>query len=236
MGLIMKKFLLIINILFFSGTFLSQSDQEALEILLDKLNQLEEEISNISNKIDGNNFDLQRIEESNQLRYVDLDRRIHQLETIILFSEEEDEDEFIDTEDNPLSGLISSSESEEEFSLWSNSLKLIENSRYSEAAENLRLLILSYPQGEYVIEAYFYLGDIYFQQQMFQDSFETFSSLVLNFPDNKRSPESFYKLGLIFIQLEDEIMAINNFNKVIQNYPDSSAAILSREELVKLNN
>ena len=71
---------------------------------------------------------------------------------------------------------------------------------------------------------------------MFQDSFETFSSLILNFPDNKRSPESFYKLGLILIQLEDETNAINNFNKVIQNYPNSSAAILSREELVKLNN
>ena len=232
----MKKFFLIINFLFFSEIFLSQSDQDALEILLDKLNKLEEEISNLSNKIDENNFDLQRIEESNQLRYVDLDRRIHQLETLILLSEEEAEDEFIDTEDNPLSGLISSSESEEEFSLWSNSLKLIENSRYSEAAENLRLLILSYPQGEYVIEAYFYLGDIYFQQQMFQDSFETFSSLILNFPDNKRSPESFYKLGLILIQLEDVTNAINNFNKVIQNYPNSSAAILSREELVKLNN
>ena len=71
---------------------------------------------------------------------------------------------------------------------------------------------------------------------MFQDSFETFSSLVLNFPDNGRAPESYYKLGLILIELEDEISAINNFNKVIQNYPDSSAAILSNEELVKLNN
>ena len=70
---------------------------------------------------------------------------------------------------------------------------------------------------------------------MFQDSFETFSSLVLNFPDNARAPESYYKLGLILIELEDENSAINNFNKVIQNYPDSSAAILSNEELVKLN-
>ena len=69
----MKKFLLIINIVFFSAIFFSQSDQDALEVLLDKLNKLEEEISNLSNKIDQNNYDLQRIEESNQLRYVDLD-------------------------------------------------------------------------------------------------------------------------------------------------------------------
>ena len=80
----MKKFLLVINIVFFSAIFFSQSDQDALEVLLDKLNKLEEEISNLSNKIDQNNYDLQRIEESNQLRYVDLDKRIHQLETLIL--------------------------------------------------------------------------------------------------------------------------------------------------------
>ena len=135
-----------INLIFkFSAIFFSQSDQDALEVLLDKLNKLEEEISNLSNKIDQNNYDLQRIEESNQLRYVDLDKRIHQLETLILLAEEELEEEFNDPEENPLSGLTSSNESEEEFSLWSNSLKLIENSRYSEAAENLRLLILSYP-------------------------------------------------------------------------------------------
>ena len=170
---------------------------------------------------------------------MDLDKRIHQLETLILLSSEEDNQDQIelsDLDENPLSGLISNDGSEEEFSLWSNSLKLIENSRYSEAAENLRLLIISFPQGEYSVEAYFYLGDIYFQQQMYQDSIETFNSLLNNFPENKRTPESFFKLGLNFLQLEDETSARSNFNKVIQNYPESSAAILSEEELVKLNN
>ena len=234
----MNKFLLTIVFTILSGNFLAQSDQESLEILLDKLNKLEEEIANLSNNIDQNTYELQRIEDANQLRYMDLDKRIHQLETLILLSNEDDNQEQIvssDLDENPLSGLIANDESEEEFLLWSNSLKLIENSRYSEAAENLRLLILSFPQGEYTNEAYFYLGDIYFQQQMYQDSIETFNSLLNNFPENNRTPESIFKLGLNFLRLEDELAAISNFNNVIQNYPESSAAILSREELVKLN-
>tara|TARA_B100000886_G_scaffold189797_1_gene130586 strand:+ start:49 stop:756 length:708 start_codon:yes stop_codon:yes gene_type:complete len=235
----MSKLLLPLTLIFFTGNFLAQSEQESLEILLDKLNKLEQEISNLSNNLDQNTYELQRIEDANQLRYMDLDKRIHQLETLILLSNEEDyqdQIELSDLDENPLSGLISNDGSEEEFSLWSNSLKLIENSRYSEAAENLRLLILSFPQGEYSVEAYFYLGDIYFQQQMYQDSIETFNSLLNNFPENKRTPESFFKLGLNFLQLEDETSARSNFNNVIQNYPESSAAILSEEELVKLNN
>tara|TARA_X000000950_G_scaffold83103_1_gene104531 strand:+ start:3177 stop:3884 length:708 start_codon:yes stop_codon:yes gene_type:complete len=235
----MSKLLLPLTLIFFTGNFLAQSEQESLEILLDKLNKLEQEISNLSNNLDQNTYELQRIEDANQLRYMDLDKRIHQLETLILLSSEEDNQDQIelsDLDENPLSGLISNDGSEEEFSLWSNSLKLIENSRYSEAAENLRLLIISFPQGEYSVEAYFYLGDIYFQQQMYQDSIETFNSLLNNFPENKRTPESFFKLGLNFLQLEDKTSARSNFNNVIQNYPESSAAILSEEELVKLNN
>ena len=235
----MSKLLLSLTLICFTSNFLAQSEQESLEILLDKLNKLEQEISNLSNNLDQNTYELQRIEDANQLRYMDLDKRIHQLETLILLSSEEDNQDQIelsDLDENPLSGLISNDGSEEEFSLWSNSLKLIENSRYSEAAENLRLLILSFPQGEYSVEAYFYLGDIYFQQQMYQDSIETFNSLLNNFPENKRTPESFFKLGLNFLQLEDKTSARSNFNNVIQNYPESSAAILSEEELVKLDN
>ena len=235
----MNKFLLSLILMFLSGNFLAQSQQESLEMLLEKLNKLEEEIANLSNNLDQNTYELQRIEDANQLRYMDLDKRIHQLETLILLSNEDDNQDQIvsgDIDENPLSDLIANDESEEEFLLWSNSLKLIENSRYSEAAENLRLLILSFPRGEYSIEAYFYLGDIYFQQQMYQDSIETFNSLLINFPDNNRTPETIFKLGLNFLRLEDEIAAISNFNNVIQNYPESSAAILSEEELVKLNN
>ena len=235
----MNKFLLSLILMFLSGNFLAQSQQESLEMLLEKLNKLEEEIANLSNNLDQNTYELQRIEDANQLRYMDLDKRIYQLETLILLSNEEDNQDQIvsgDIDENPLSDLIANDESEEEFLLWSNSLKLIENSRYSEAAENLRLLILSFPRGEYSIEAYFYLGDIYFQQQMYQDSIETFNSLLINFPENNRTPETIFKLGLNFLRLEDEIAAISNFNNVIQNYPESSAAILSEEELVKLNN
>ena len=136
--------------MFLSGSFLAQSQQESLEILLEKLNKLEEEIANLSNNLDQNTYELQRIEDANQLRYMDLDKRIHQLETLILLSNEDDDQDQIasgDIDENPLSDLIANDESEEEFLLWSNSLKLIENSRYSEAAENLRLLILSFPRG-----------------------------------------------------------------------------------------
>ena len=90
--------------MFLSGNFLAQSQQESLEMLLEKLNKLEQEIANLSNNLDQNTYELQRIEDANQIRYMDLDKRIHQLETLILLSNEDDNQDQIasgDIDENP---------------------------------------------------------------------------------------------------------------------------------------
>ena len=150
-----KNLILILSLFTLSSLGLAQQKNESFEILLEKLIKLEEEIANLSNSIDQNSYELSRIEEANQLRYIDLDKRIHQLETLILLSEADSEvlEENETRDENPLSGLTDNTETEEEFALWSNSLRLIENSRYSEAAENLRLLIMSYPCLLYTSDA-----------------------------------------------------------------------------------
>ena len=152
------------------------TNTESLDLILEKIENLEIELARLANQIDSNTFEVQKLDESNQARYVDLDKRIHELEAIILLSKMETEEET--SEDlrleNPLAELIEKDGDEEEFTLWSNTLKLIDNSRYSEAAENLRFLILSYPNGTYLVDSYFWLGEIYFLQEMNEDAYETY--------------------------------------------------------------
>ena len=81
-----KNLILILSLFTLSSLGLAQQKNESFEILLEKLIKLEEEIANLSNSIDQNSYELSRIEEANQLRYIDLDKRIHQLETLILLS------------------------------------------------------------------------------------------------------------------------------------------------------
>ena len=212
------------------------TNTESLDLILEKIENLEIELARLANQIDSNTFEVQKLDESNQARYVDLDKRIHELEAIILLSkeevEEETNEEFI--AENPLAELIEKDGEEEEFTLWSNTLKLIDNSRYSEAAENLRFLILSYPNGAYLVDSYFWLGEIYFLQEMNEDAYETYFSLINNFPDHERVSTSLYKLGLISIKLDKNEEAIAFFERVILNYPNSGSSVLSEQELVKL--
>ena len=214
----------------------AQANNESLDLILEKIENLEIELARLSNQIDSNTFEVQKLDESNQARYVDLDKRIHELEAIILLSKEEAEEETNEEPrlENPLAELIEKDGEEEEFTLWSNTLKLIDNYRYSEAAENLRFLILSYPNGAYLVDSYFWLGEIYFLQEMNEDAYETYLSLINNFPDHERVSTSLYKLGLISIKLEKNDEAIAFFERVILNYPNSGSSVLSEQELVKL--
>ena len=139
------KRIIFFPLLFISFSLIGQTNNESLDLILEKIENLEIELARLTNQIDSNTFEVQKLDESNQARYVDLDKRIHDLEAVILLTNEEEvPDEELKTV-NPLAELIEKDGEEEEFTLWSNTLKLIDNSRYSEAAENLRFLILSYP-------------------------------------------------------------------------------------------
>tara|TARA_B100001027_G_scaffold174314_1_gene125541 strand:+ start:498 stop:1205 length:708 start_codon:yes stop_codon:yes gene_type:complete len=231
----MKKFIFYFLMLSSIGLN-AQTNNESIDLIIEKIENLEIELARLANQIDSNTFEVQKLDESNQARYVDLDKRIHELEAIILLSKEEVEEETNEELklENPLAELIEKDGEEEEFTLWSNTLRLIDNSRYSEAAENLRFLILSYPNGAYLVDSYFWLGEIYFLQEMNEDAYETYFSLINNFPDHERVSTSLYKLGLISIKLDKNEEAIAFFERVILNYPNSGSSVLSEQELVKL--
>ena len=229
---IFKNFFLIL--LIGSSPLAYSQNDEPIELLLEKINLLKKEILELTASVETNNLALSRLDEANQIRYVDLDKRIHLLETKLLFEETQEQEELIQSI-NPLSGLVEEEIDSGEFELWSNSMRLLDNSRYSEAAENLRLLILSYPEGSYTGDAYFWLGEIYLVQEMLEDSLEIFNSFLTKFDDHSRIPDALYKIAAVYINLEKFDLAENFLQEVISNYPNSGAALLAEQDLIKLN-
>ena len=169
-----KRSLLLLFFLITSSTWAQDSESERL--LLNKINSLEKEIQTLLSQLEEINYKLNRIEDTQQLRYVDLDKRIHELEGILLV-QEEIEGTNIDELD-PLAGLIEEDDASNEFDLWSDSLQLIEDGRFAEASEKLRYLILSVPEGNFIGDALFWLGEIYFLQENYIDSSDSFNELL----------------------------------------------------------
>ena len=215
-------FLFFLTILAFPlGVF--SEEEESLELIYQKINDLEQEIATLRNLIEENTYLIERYQELQQQRYLDLDKRLHNLlseEKEVLVTEYSNGQQYNSTE---------------EIDLYKGALELFEASRYAEALESFRELIISYPEGIYSADAYFWSAELYLVQQLFEDAREHYLVVVEKFIDHTRVADSLFKLGVLERALMNEQIANSYFSRVISEYPDTGAAELAKKSIEASN-
>ena len=209
-------FLFLLTILAFPLEVFSE-EEESLDLIYQKISELEQEIATLRNLIEENTYLIERYQELQQQRYLDLDKRLHNL----LSEEKEDlATEYLNGQQH---------NSTEEIDLYKGALELFEASRYAEALESFRELIISYPEGAYSADAYFWSGELYLVQQLFEDAREHYLVVVEKFIDHPRVADSLFKLGVLERALMNDQIANSYFSRVISEYPDTGAAELAKK-------
>ena len=215
-------FLFFLTILAFPlGVF--SEEEESLDLIYQKISDLEQEIATLRNLIEENTYLIERYQELQQQRYLDLDKRLHDL-----LSEEKE-----DLATEYLNGQQYNST--EEIDLYKGALELFEASRYAEALQSFRELIISYPEGAYSADAYFWSGELYLVQQLFEDAREHYLVVVEKFIDHPRVADSLFKLGVLERALMNNQIANSYFSRVISEYPDTGAAELAKKSIEASN-
>jgi len=206
---------------------LSSEEEGSLDLIYQKIGALEQEIATLRNLIEENTFLIERYQELQQQRYLDLDKRLHS----ILSGELE--------ELNAGSLNLNDLNSTEEIDLYKEALELFEVSRYAEALEVFRDLIISFPEGTYSADAYFWSGELYLVQEQLEDAREHYLVVAEKFKDHDRVADCLYKLGVIEKLLLNDEAANSYFSRLISEYPDTGAAELakkSKETLIQESN
>ena len=199
--------------------FSDQTD-EGVELLYQKISELEKEIAELRSQLEENSVLVERSLELQQQRYLDLDSRILELSSI----------EKNVASESPEESIAISYEQEEKL-LYKNALELFEASRYAEALEIFSEVIISYPDGIYTPDAYFWSGELFLTQGLYEDAKLSYAKVFEQFPDHVRSADSLYKLGEIYRIDSDLIEATNYYERVISLFPDSGAAQLSKKSI-----
>ena len=224
----MKKSLFLFFVFILAFPLRLSSDEEgSLDLIYQKIGALEQEIATLRNLIEENTFLIERYQELQQQRYLDLDKRLHS----ILSGELE--------ELNEGSLNLNDLNSTEEIDLYKEALELFEVSRYAEALEVFRDLIISFPEGTYSADAYFWSGELYLVQEQLEDAREHYLVVAEKFKDHDRVADCLYKLGVIEKLLLNDEAANSYFSRLISEYPDTGAAELakkSKETLIQESN
>ena len=197
-------------------------ENESLELLYKKIEVLEEEIRDLRNILEENSILVDRSLELQQQRYLDLDARI--LEISKISSEKPssvDEDaQYLDNEEKEL---------------FKSALILFEESRFAEALEIFSQIIITFPDGSFTADAYFWSGELFLAQEMFEDAKLSFKNVVDNFYQHSRTPDSLFKLGEIYRIEGDVERSLEFYDKVKEDFPDSGASQLAKksQEILK---
>jgi len=215
------KYKFLIVSLALSFNLFSEEKDEATELLYQKLSELEKEIAELRSQLEENSVLMERSLELQQQRYLDLDSRILELSSI----------ERNIASNNVEEDLVTDNEQEEEKLLYKNALELFEASRYAEALEVFSEVIITYPDGIYTPDAYFWSGELFLAQELYEDAKLSYAEVFEQFPNHIRSADSLYKLGEIQRIDSEFIEAINYFEKVVSLFPDSGAAQLSKKSI-----
>ena len=216
----MKKslFLFFVFILVFPLRFFSQ-EEESLDVIYQKISALEQEIATLRNLIEENTYLIERYQELQQQRYLDLDKRLHSLLS----------GELKDLNEQSLN--LNDLNSTEEIDLYKEALELFEVSRYAEAIEVFRDLIISFPEGSYSADAYFWSGELYLAQEQLEDAREHYLVVAEKFKDHDRVADCLYKLGVIEKVLLNDEVANSYFSRLISEYPNTGAAELAKKSM-----
>ena len=216
----MKKslFLFFVFILVFPLRFFSE-EEESLDLIYLKIRALEQEIATLRNLIEENTYLIERYQELQQQRYLDLDKRLHSLLS----------GELKDLNEQSLN--LNDLNSTEEIDLYKEALELFEVSRYAEALEVFRDLIISFPEGTYSADAYFWSGELYLAQEQLEDAREHYLVVAEKFKDHDRVADCLYKLGVIEKVLLNNEAANSYFSRLISEYPDTGAAELAKKSM-----
>ena len=210
----MKKFHLIIFALTLSNFNFAQSD-ESFELLYQKIEALEKEIQDLRNLLEENSILVDRSLELQQQRYLDLDARILELSKL-------DSSEMVINE-----AEVSDQINGKEVDLYKQALSFFEESRFAEALEIFSDIIISFPEGNFAPDAYFWSGELFLAQEMYEDAKLSYQNVVDQFPNHQRSPDSLFKIAEIYRLQGQQDKAESTYNNVIENYPDTGASQLS---------
>ena len=215
------RYKLLIIFLTLSSNLIGEEKDEGIELLYQKISKLEKELAELRSQLEENSILIERSLELQQQRYLDLDSRLLELSSI--------QNNF--SSDNLEQDLVISDEQEEEKLLYKNALELFEASRFAEALEIFSEVIITYPKGIYTPDAYFWSGELFLAQELYEDAKLSYAEVFEQFPNHIRAADSLYKLGEIQRIESNFTEAVNYFEKVISLFPESGAAQLSKKSL-----
>jgi tol-pal system protein YbgF len=211
-----KKFSLILLILISflpNGINANENDTAKTDILFLKIQELEIEIAELRNKIESQNYLIEKL----------IDESLNS-----------SDEEPANTTDLALDADIRFKGIEDPNSkdqIYGSANKALRDQDYDKAFTLFNFFVKSFSDDEKKPLSYFWLGEISLINNKLDESKDFFMELISSYPNHYRVPLAHKKIGDIYLKSNDLDKAKDKYNFVVREYPNNTASSLALQLL-----
>lgn len=176
--------------------------------LLTQIEQMQEEIARLRDRVEDQGNHIQTIQQEQQDRYLDLDRRIAALmvaEPII---------DHVSKGATSGANIVTSTPSV----AYKAAMTLVREKKFSEASKAFDAFVDRYPSDPLVPNARYWSGEVNLVDGQFDRAAECFRAVINDFPDSAKAADAAYKLGVTMHRKGDDEQARVWLQQVIDRY------------------
>ncbi len=190
-----------------------QSEDERLLTLFTRIQALEREYSILHGRVEELEHLYQEERHMNRRRFLDMDRRLREQFGNQLAPED----------------ALTNEDVNSEIGMYRRGMAFVDADEYVQAADLFQQIVDTFPNGERVPDAMYWLAEIYrnVDPKDLEKSRQFFVQMVTLYSDHARIPEALAKLGMVYHELGNVTRALEYLDRVVAEYPDHDAARLA---------
>jgi tol-pal system protein YbgF len=221
-------------------------DSRGLVDMLNRLEQMQRDMQQMRGELEQQTYRLEGIERRQREQYVDIDRRLQELETrspgmVAPIAGTDTGSAGVTappsqpaTPSTPPPVMAATGDTAEGKAEYETALAILRDGRYADAALAFKQFLARHPGSSMADNASYWLGETYYVTRDFDQSLATFTGLVTNHPQSPKVSDSRLKIGYIHYEKKDWKAARAELEAVVSNYPGTTAARLANDRLARM--
>ena len=214
-----------------------QMENQNLVEMFNRLQSLQSEIEQIRGSLEVLSHDIKGMKQRQKDLYLDLDNRIQQVEMAAnsmagssMGGMGEPVAGFGGEAEVPAEGVTEGVPASEQ-EAYQRALGLLRDAKYKEAVEQFKLVLLTFPEGDYSDNAQYWMGEANYVMRDFNAAIEEFGKVISKHPSSSKIADAHLKIGFSYYELQDFTKAKASLERVVKDYPKTTAARLAQSRL-----
>lgn len=236
-------------------------DSGSMMEVLSRLDQLQQEMQNIIGQMEVLNYELDNIKKRQKDLYVDIDRRITQIEqraadlarsqpasppmgagsamvgstAAPTTSSPGDSSTLspppVTTATAATATLTSPQTKKLQREAYDRAFNLLKDGRYELAIASFKAYLETYPTADYADNAQYWLGEANYAQRRYDVALQEFNKVLDHYPKSSKRADAMLKMGFSYQELGKTDDAEAVLSNIVQMFPDTTAARLAKKRI-----